>query len=160
MANFGNINTIENYDKKLDETIKYLKKYLDRSSHEYKDLIKQSIGYINKVQLNENVLLLEQVCSLKERENCCYESHRKNIDIHFIVDGIENIEVQDIKDLKITHEYSEEKDAAKYSFETNGSILKLKQNDIAIFYPEDGHMTSLGYGNNEKIVKIVAKVLI
>lgn len=158
MAIFGNINTIKLDNERYQEICDYLKKYLDENSLEYQGLMHQESGYIKKVQLSDTVLILEQVYMSKNRENCFYESHQKNIDIHFILDGCEIIEVKKTNLLDVTVPYVEEKDAEKYSYEAKGSSLVLQAGDIALFHPNDGHMTSLGLKLNEKIVKIVVKV--
>lgn len=158
MAIFGNINTIELDNKRYQEICDYLKRYLDENSLEYQGLMHQESGYIKKVQLSDTVLILEQVYMSKNRENCFYESHQKNIDIHFIVDGCEIIEVKETNLLDTTVPYLAEKDAQKYSYKSKGSSLVLRTGDIAFFHLNDGHMTSLGLKQNEKIVKVVVKV--
>ena len=106
------------------------------------------------------MIFIEQTYLSKDREECFYESHQKYIDIHLIVKGTEYIEVCNTNELNVLENYNEHKDATKYRYDINGSILKLCVGDVAIFFPKDGHMTSMSENINSEITKVVAKVLI
>ncbi len=160
MIIFGNIENFKNQSENIDMAVEYLKKYLNDNSAEYLNIIKQPIGYINKINLSKSVFLLEQVYNTKNRNECKYESHLKYIDIHFIIDGIETLEVSEIPNLDIIIPYNEKKDVTIYNNNTFGSILNLKKFDLAVFFPEDGHMTSVALKEKNKTVKIVVKILI
>ena len=160
MTTFGNIEKYRNQNKNINDTIEYLKGYLNINSEKYLNIRNQSVGYVNKIDLSESVFLLEQVYNTKNRNECIYESHLKYIDIHFIIDGYETLEVEDVSRLDIEIPYNEQKDSTIYNNRTKGSILNLKKFDIAIFYPEDGHMTSITLKGNNKVIKIVAKIML
>lgn len=161
MAMFGNIKSIQvEVNSSLIDAIEILKNYCDKSSDSYKSLMSIEVGSHKKVIVSDNLFLIEQVYMTKDREECFYESHRQYIDIHLIVEGSETIEVENIDNLTTTQDYIAQKDALKYSYETEGSVLKLQRGEIAIFYPYDGHMTCLTQNGISKVVKVVAKVLI
>ena len=93
----------------------------------------------------------------KKREDSSYESHRKYIDLQYLIQGEELIEVSPTHKLSITHNYNEEKDYALYNNDIHGSSLYMKPGMIAIFFPEDGHMPGLIKTESSKIIKSVVK---
>jgi len=163
MAIFGNINNIEKQiDKELFKiAFEYITKIFDDKSKEYKRLQNLNIGDFVKVELDSNNFALEQVYYTKERENTFFESHKKYIDVQVILEGEEEIEVENIKYLIIKKNYNFEEDLIIYQTpDKRTSIIKLKTGDIAIFFPEDAHMPCIKYNNIQKIIKTVIKVKI
>ena len=97
----------------------------------------------------------------KDPEICRYESHKKYIDVQYIVEGEELVYVTDIKNLQIIEEYSEEKDVMFFEGGENVEPKLMTPGKYLVFYPQDGHKPSVrvtGVGNMVK--KIVFKVKI
>ena len=162
MAIFGNIETVKeqiNY-KKFEKAFLYIQKLQDKNSLEYKSLANIGLDECNKIVLDENCFVLEQAYITKDKKDCFFESHRKYIDIQYIFEGSEIMEVENINKLQITQEYNESLDFAKYEQKPNSSILIINENELAIFYPNDAHMPCIKVDNNQKIIKAVFKIAV
>lgn len=160
MAIFGNIEVLRNQvtDEKFDKAFEYLTEVLKENTQENKRLISLPLNAFEKVDLDDNNFALEQIYNSKEREDCFFESHKKYIDVQFILDGEEIIEVDNISNLNETFSYNDEMDLIKYNDSKFSSSIKLKKGDIAIFYPEDAHMPCVKITESQKVVKTVVKV--
>ena len=87
-----------------------------------------------------------------------YEAHRDNIDIQYIISGLEKICCLPLEYLKV---YSKENDVAFYeSLEMKPQELILGNDYFAIFFPQDGHMPQLCVDKPEAVKKVVIKVRI
>ena len=162
MAIFGNIETVKEQINKsiFDTAFSYIEKLQDSTSFEYKSLKNIELDNCIKKKLNENCFLLEQSYISKNKEDCFFESHKKYIDIQYIFEGEEIMEVENIKNLNVSKEYNEDLDYAKYFQNKNSSSLIIKQNELAIFYPNDAHMPCIRIDENKKVIKAVFKILI
>ena len=144
----------------FDAAFTYIEKLQDITSKEYKSLLNIGLDDCNKIVLNENCFLLEQAYISKDKADCFFESHKKYIDIQYIFEGIEIMEVTTLDNLNVTTEYKEDLDYAKYAQTKNSSSLIIKQNELAIFYPNDAHMPCIKVDDNKKVIKAVFKILI
>lgn len=95
----------------------------------------------------------------KPFESTFYESHRKYIDVQFIVYGNELILEEDITQLKdhIQEEYNSELDVTEYDY-SYGNAKLLNPGDLAIYYPKDCHRGAISPSKCQLIRKIVIKV--
>ncbi len=162
MAIFGTLAVVkEQVDSvKFQKAFEYLEQVLKEETVENRRLLSLPINIFKKVNLDENNFALEQVYNSKNREDCFFESHRQYIDVQFILEGEEIIEVTNINNLEVDFEYNNEMDLLKYKSTSNSSIIKLKKGDIAIFYPEDAHMPCVKLDKSIKVVKTVVKVAV
>ena len=101
---------------------------------------------------------MEQAYISKNKEDCFFESHKKYIDIQYVFEGEEIMEVENISNLQVTTAYKEDLDYAKYSQSKNSSILKIRQNELAIFFPQDAHMPCIKLDEKKKVIKAVFKI--
>ncbi len=162
MALFGTLETLKSQvcDSKFQKAFAYIEKLQDKNSPEYKSISNIKVDECNKIVLDENCFVLEQSYITKDKENCLYESHKKYIDIQYMFEGDEIMEVENVNNLLITTEYNEELDYAKYAQSSSSSILKIRENEFAIFYPNDAHMPCIKIDENKKIIKAVFKILV
>ncbi len=162
MALFGTLETLKLQvcDSKFEKAFLYIEKLQDKNSSEYKSISNIKVDECNKIVLDENCFVLEQSYITKDKENCLYESHKKYIDIQYMFEGDEIMEVENVNNLLITTEYNEELDYAKYAQSSSSSILKIRENEFAIFYPNDAHMPCIKIDENKKIIKAVFKILV
>lgn len=119
------------------------------------DLEKIPVGQINLGQgyyVNVDSYQTQQFGSRK------YESHRKYIDIQYIVSGQENVFVAPIEKLKLYKNYNASKDIVFYSNEFQGEKICLHRGEIVIFYPKDGHMPCIAETYPQQVKKIVIKI--
>jgi len=159
MAIFGSLEVVKNQvdEKKFSKAFEYIEEALVTGSDVNKRLLALSLDSFVKVPLDANNFGLEQVYNSKERDQCFFESHKQYIDVQFILEGEEIIEVAQTQDLVTNMSYSEEMDLIKYE-DSKGSSIRLQKGDVAIFYPEDAHMPCLKIENSVKVVKTVVKV--
>jgi biofilm protein TabA len=160
MAIFGTIETVKEQinDSKFDKAFLYIQKLQDKNSAEYKSLSNIKLNECNKIELNENCFVLEQSYISKNKEDCFFESHKKYIDIQYVFEGEEIMEVEKLSNLQVTTAYKEDLDYAKYSQSKDSSVLKIRENELAIFYPQDAHMPCIKINENEKVIKAVFKI--
>ena len=162
MAIFGNLHIVkEQVNKQLFQiAFDYLDKVLDTHSLEFNRLMNLPLDAFEKTDLNINNFALEQVYLSKERDRCFFESHKQYIDVQFILEGEEIIEVKNIKDLQVSMPYDHTIDLIKYKDDTENSKVILKKGDVAIFYPEDAHMPCIQVDASSKVIKTVIKVAV
>ncbi len=92
------------------------------------------------------------------RNETKYESHRKFIDIQLILSGKELIAVSPIEKMKVSEEYSEEKDVMFFYPNDECTDYVLEAGDFLILYPEDVHMPCVCVNEKSPVRKIVVKV--
>jgi biofilm protein TabA len=115
-------------------------------------------GVTERIELGGGVFALEQVYQPKARADGFFESHRHYIDVQVIVEGEELMEVEDVSRLVVTTPYIPERDLIKYGDTAVASVLRMRAGDVAIFYPQDGHMPSLRWRTAGLVRKTVVKV--
>ena len=86
-----------------------------------------------------------------------FESHRKYIDIQYLVSGREMIGVASTETLKVSSPYEESREAALYSKPSEYAKVEMEPGRFAVFFPEDGHMPNCHLGGQQKLHKIVVK---
>jgi biofilm protein TabA len=88
----------------------------------------------------------------KEASMSKFECHNKNIDIQFCVNGVETIGWKPReKCVTPNGDYNAEKDVQLYH-DAADTFFELKNNQFAIFFPEDVHAPMIGEGDIKKIV--------
>ena len=115
-------------------------------------------GVTEKIELTGGSFALEQVYVPRLRPDGFFESHRKYIDVQVIVAGEELMEVKDISRLVVSDPYNPDRDFIKYADAADTAVLKMRAGDVAIFFPEDGHMPSLRWRTADLVRKTVVKV--
>jgi YhcH/YjgK/YiaL family protein len=161
MAIFGPAQAILNQthtDPRFQAALGYLRGLLPASSAARARLGSIASGVTERIELSGGSFALEQVYVPKARAAGFFESHRKYIDVQIIVEGEELMEVEDISRLTVTEAYSPERDFIKYGDTTTASVLKMRAGDVAVFFPEDGHMPSLHWRGTGLLRKSVVKV--
>jgi len=93
-------------------------------------------------------------------ENKKLESHRRYIDIQYIVSGKEAIGWLPAGGLKVMTPYSDENDVIFYHSAECISPLVLTPGMFAVFYPSDAHRPGCFLGKPAPVRKIVIKVKI
>lgn len=89
-----------------------------------------------------------------------FEGHENYIDIQFLLDGCERIEVAPVEACEELIPYDPEKDAAFYTCNDHKSVLRLERGEFAIFYPEDLHNPGLRCAEGGLIRKVVVRIRI
>jgi biofilm protein TabA len=95
--------------------------------------------------------------STKNFDKTTWESHRKMVDIQYIVRGEEKMGVAPVSTAKVIKPYDEKRDAANY--EVDGKYFVSTPDKFFIFFPTDAHRPNITTGGNLRDKKIVIKVL-
>ena len=93
--------------------------------------------------------------------NWTIESHKKYVDIQFVLSGIEIIRVYDTDNLFIMEEYNSETDNIFYNTKHDLPVseLRLIPGYFCVFFPDDIHQTQIADSNgSQHITKLVFKV--
>lgn len=162
MALFGSFPTVRAQATGLTQfasAFAYVAEILDPKSAARQRLNSLASGASGKIDLGGGVFAIEQVYAAKPREEGFFESHRKYIDVQVVVEGMEAMEVEDVRRLAIEEPYSEERDLVKYGDTSMAARLVMRAGDVALFFPVDGHMPSLQLDGRPVLVrKTVVKV--
>jgi len=84
------------------------------------------------------------------------ESHKKYIDIQFLVEGTEQIGFTSLYNQKPVKLYDNTDDYMLFNEPYN--LITLNKGMFAIFYPDDIHLPGLIANNPSKVKKVVVKV--
>ncbi len=114
------------------------------------------IGKGKYVIYGDNVYASVTEDSTKDFNKTNWESHKKYIDIQYVINGEEKIGVFPVSKSMVIKEYDEKKDAANYSAE--GKLYSTKSGTFFIFFPSDAHRPNITPGGNKPDKKIVIKV--
>ncbi len=147
---FGNLNNLEEYSF-LEEQVKacfaYAKTHelaeFERGSHE-----------IDGDRLFVNIAEYETV----EAEERFWEAHRDYLDVHLMLDGTEQIDLNFIQNMK-QKEYRPEGDFLPLDGEKNSSVI-LTDGDFLVCYPCDAHRTAVAVKESTEVKKAIFKVRI
>lgn len=147
---FGNINNLKDFsflDKRIMACFDYLENnnlaLYETGSHE-----------IDGRRLFVNIMDYTTVTP-GER---FWEAHRDYLDIHVMVSGTEQIDLNFIQNMKLK-DYVAKDDFLPMDGERNSSVI-LKDRDFLICYPCDGHRTAISVNDPEKVRKAIFKVQI
>jgi biofilm protein TabA len=104
----------------------------------------------------ENVTAAVTENPTKEFDKTNWESHRKYIDMQYVVQGAEKIGVVSMDKATVTKPYDEARDVTNYSAE--GKLYEARPGTIYIFFPQDVHRPNIKVDGIEKDKKLVLKV--
>lgn len=111
-----------------------------------------------KYEVNEYFYYTLQEYETKLYEECILESHRKYIDIQWIVEGTEELQICDVSCLALKDEYNEDKDIVIWKPQLNMTRVVLRNNSYIVLYPKVAHMGCIAVGKPGRVKKIVGKV--
>lgn len=147
---FGNINHLEEFGF-LEDSVKkcfaYLKDH-DLTSYE------KGTHEIDGERLFVNVVEYTTTAA----ENRFWEAHKDYLDVHVMLKGQEQIDVNFIQNMELK-EYVKEDDFLPMEGEKNASVV-LREGDFLVCYPSDGHRTAVQVEEPETIKKGIFKVVI
>lgn len=147
---FGNIHNLGEYpflEEQVKECFVYAKEHdltkFEKGSHE-----------IDGDRLFVNIVEYETV----KAEERFWEAHKNYLDVHLMLDGTEQIDLNFIQNMEIK-EFVEKDDFLPMDGEKNSSVV-LNNGDFLICYPSDGHRTAVAVKEPMKIKKAIFKVRI
>lgn len=141
---------------KKEETYAFLKGGLEKCFAYIKEhkLEEMSLG---RYELDGGDLYMNlQELETQPLEGRPFEAHREFLDLHYIVEGAEKI---DVNFLGRMHEetYHEDRDLAVLTGKADGSVL-LREGDFLICWPEDAHRPAGMEDVPRRIRKAVFKI--
>lgn len=162
MAQFGPFATVRSqvFAPQFAAAFEYVAQALHPGSAVHDRILALARGQNERVELGGGLFAMEQVYDTRPRTGGFFESHRRYVDVQVIVEGAELMEVEDIARLHLTVGYDAERDFAQYAIDVPGaSRLCLRSGDVALFFPEDGHLPGLQlHGTPALVRKTVVKV--
>lgn len=121
----------------------------------FKTTIETTGKYPEQLQAPLKAIPLEY--ETKDFDLTKFETHKKNIDVHFIIQGSETIGITPVKNLNKTAEYNDEDDYQLFEGKVEEAI-DLEEGDFLILFADEAHVTGGIKGNPEKLKKIVYKI--
>jgi len=104
----------------------------------------------------ENVYAIVTEAPTKDYDKTAFESHRKYIDLQYVITGEENMAKAPLASVTISKPYNESTDLANYT--GDGKIYTIPQNSFILFFPSDAHRPNITPGGNKVVKKIVIKI--
>ncbi len=142
------INNKENYkeEKNIYQALNYLEKIKDWDEVEPNTIILKDYIEANPVSFLS-----------KDENECMYEAHRKYIDVHYVVEGIEKIATANVKNLQEIVPFNTEKDIGFYKGHESGIYL-LKPRYFMVCFPSDAHRVGMMSTAPGMVKKVVVKI--
>ncbi len=104
----------------------------------------------------ENIFAIVQLYNTKPSSSTKWESHRKYIDIQYMVSGKEKMGFTDSQKVIVLQEYHAGNDISFHKGE--GNYLIADEGHFAIFFPADIHMPQVAINIPHEVKKVVVKV--
>lgn len=136
----------------------YLARALTPGTPEHARVLAVPVGETRRVELAAGAFALEQAYLGKARAEGRYESHHRYVDLQAIVAGEEWMELTDVARLSLAEDLSAARDLLFYHDFAEGSRLRVRAGEVAVFFPADAHMPSLAVGQPTVVRKTVVKV--
>lgn len=92
----------------------------------------------------------------KDLDKTTWESHRKYIDLQYIITGKEKIGVESLANTTVTKPYDEAKDGANYT--ATGKFYTATPEEFYLFFPADVHRPSIKVDGFDTVKKLVIKI--
>jgi len=146
------------------DSIKNIERYRSFSANMAKAIDFIASGKISRLTAGkfdidgDKVFVLMNEYETRPKEECKTETHRKYIDIQWMLEGSEIIGYSFLENQEIVESYNSEKDYTFYNAQL--SYFELKQHWFAIFFPTDLHCPSIKINESIPIRKAVIKVKI
>lgn len=147
---FGNIKNLNEYsylEEQIKECFEYAKTH-DLASYE------KGSHAIDGERLFVNIVEYTTTTP----ENRFWEAHRKYLDLHLMLHGPEQIDLNFLQNMDVK-EFVEKDDFVPMDGEKNSSVI-LRDGDFLICYPADGHRTAVEVDGPQTIKKAIFKILI
>lgn len=162
MALFGSLATVRTQlagSPSFQRALAYVEEILRPGSEAHRRLHAVATGETERVELGDGVFALEQAYTAKPPAEGRWEAHRVYIDVQVIVSGAELMEVTDVSRLIVAEDHTPAKDLLFFEQNPDGSVLRVRAGELAVFYPVDAHKPSLAAGSPAALVrKTVVKV--
>jgi biofilm protein TabA len=92
----------------------------------------------------------------KNLDDVKWESHRKFIDLQYVIAGKVKLGVATVSSATVTAPYDETRDAANYAAE--GKYYEATPEEFFLFFPQDAHRPDIKIDGYDTLKKLVIKV--
>ena len=92
----------------------------------------------------------------KDYDKTAFESHRKYIDLQYVIEGEENMAKTPVTSVTVNKPYDEAADIAYYT--GDGKINTVPAGTFMLFFPTEAHRPNITPGGNKVVKKIVIKI--
>jgi YhcH/YjgK/YiaL family protein len=92
----------------------------------------------------------------KTFEQSAWESHRKYIDLQYVVTGQEKIGLSPLSETTVTAPYDDSKDIAHYT--AKGKFYTATPDEFFLFFPNDAHRPNILVDGYDVVKKLVIKI--
>jgi YhcH/YjgK/YiaL family protein len=115
-------------------------------------------GDVRRVELEgDSLFALNQVYETRDLDQAKFEAHQRYVDIQYMYEGHETVQLAFIDDAVPLTDYDKEKDFRLYHVDDYSSVC-LKKGVVCILYPTDLHAPCLDYRSRGLVKKTVIKV--
>jgi biofilm protein TabA len=104
----------------------------------------------------DNVYAIVTEAPTKDYDKTAFESHRKYIDLQYVITGEENMAKAPVTSVTVSKPYDDATDLANYTGE--GKIYTVPEGTFMLFFPTDAHRPNITPGGNKVVKKIVIKI--
>jgi len=106
----------------------------------------------------EQIYALVQKLASRAAETAQFESHRKYIDVHYVVSGQETSGSAPARDLKLAVPYDESKDVMLYNVPQQYTKIEVRPGQFVIYRPGQAHLPNCHLQGPHDLHKVVIKV--
>jgi biofilm protein TabA len=110
----------------------------------------------------DRLIAILQDYQTKLAADCVWESHRRYVDVQYVIEGVEQMGYAPLGAMKIRTPYNPDTDAAFYEPPTTGvaTTATIHAGMFAIFFPHDVHQPGVMLASPAAVRKIVLKVAV
>lgn len=143
----------------FEKVAEHFQKYPERWNATFKFLTETDLKNLptGRIDLTDDVFVAVSEYETKEKEDAKFESHKKYIDLQYLISGEELIGLTNEKNLEVAIPYSEPNDITFYNF-NGGKMLSATPEKYFIFFPDDIHRPSIKKGEKGMVKKAVVKI--
>lgn len=127
------------------------------SEQKVKDLFENFSQSEKLVVIPEQLFAIPLSYSTKDESECLWEAHRVYYDVHIMVNGTEQVFVNNLNQMNATSDYERTNDYQLFEGEAEHKI-ELNQQFCLVLSPNDVHKTGVRIGEYKKLNKLVLKV--
>lgn len=148
----------------IKDSLKYANNYYNLSENIKKGFIWLESNDLQNLpdgryEIDKNIVYAS-IQTYETKDDAKYESHKKYIDIQYMIKGCEKIGVTSLDNCSTCIDYDIVKDLEFYNINCTEEFLKLKEGDFMIFFPQDAHKPSISIDSKTTVKKVVVKVAI
>lgn len=147
-------------DGAIRDSINYLIQYENQDVEERVRRVVDAIlsGEYSDGFINGNPYFIQEY-QTKEESDCILESHRRHIDVQYMIEGREEFKVYSSRGLTSGGEYDADKDTDYWQDGIIESQSILLSGSLIVVYNGQPHKCEIKIGNTETVKKLVCKIV-